>query len=58
MLRLQQELEELRARCDEACHIAATKTSEVQHLKEANLEAQKDIEHLREAVSLLKVKSG
>ena len=52
MSRLQQELEELRARCGEFDHIMSTKNSEVQHLKEANQQAQQDIDHLRSAVSL------
>ena len=52
MSKLRQELEELRARCEEFSSIASTRTLEVQHLKQANQQQQQDIEHLRGAVSL------
>lgn len=51
MSKLHQELEEQRARCDELGHIVSTRNSEVQHLKQANQQAQQDIEHLRGTVS-------
>lgn len=52
MSKLRQELEEVRTRCEEFSSIASTRTLEVQHLKQANLQAQQDIEHLRGAVSV------
>ena len=51
MSKQRQELEEVRARCDEFYQMVSTRNSEVEHLKQTNLHAQKDIEHLRGAVS-------
>ena len=51
MTRQRQELEELRARCEEYSHAVSSRNSEVEHLRQANLHAQRDIEHLRGAVS-------
>lgn len=51
MSRLSQELKELGAQCGELRHALSTRNSEVQHLKQTNMQAQQDIEHLRETVS-------
>ncbi len=51
MSKQRQDLEELRARCEELYQMVSTRNSEVEHLKQANLHAQRDIEHLRGAVS-------
>lgn len=49
----QQELQELHSRCDEYSRIISTKNSEVSHLREANRQAQQNIEHLHGTVSHL-----
>lgn len=52
---LRQELEELRTQYNELTHTLTTKNLEVQHLQQANTQAQQNIEHLRAAVSMLSI---
>lgn len=51
MSQQQQELQELRARCEEYSHIISTKNSEVSHLREVNRQAEQNIDHLHGTVS-------